>query len=561
MWETPSYNNLVMSDGNGSPVLPVLIVGAGPVGLALAGELAWRGVRSIIVERTDGSIEQPRMDYVGNRTMEFCRRWGIVDLVEHGPYPRDYPQDNVYLTSMTGWELGRQPFPSMRDAKPPAVSPQKPERCPQDMFDPILRAWVGRSPLVELRYNTEMISFAEDRDVVIVDLRNVLTGATERLRAPYLVGCDGSASRVRQLLGIEMFGTPVLTDTTNIIFRCEHLNALHDRNRAYRHIFIGPEGTWATIVAINGRDRWRMSIVRSKPEGLTPDEVAAAIRRAVGVDFDFEILSIMHWKRRELVAERFASQRVLIAGDSAHVMSPTGGFGMNTGIADAVDAGWKIAARLEGWGDPALIDAYTAERRPIAERNVKESSGNLARMLSPGNNPELCDDTEEGARVRERVGREFSEAMKREWFTQGIHLGYRYDESPICWPDGTPTPTLDVMTYEQSARPGSRAPHVWLRDGRSTLDLFGHGFTLLVFDDINVSTLEHAAATSNVPLTVQRLREPEARTAYERALCLVRPDGMVAWRGDSLPEDASLLIDCVRGVRPYAWLAREGVPS
>ncbi len=539
-----------MSDGSAS----ILIVGGGPVGLALAGELSWRGIRSIVVEKSDGTIEQPRMDYVGIRTMEFCRRWGIVDRVERSPYPRDYRQDNVYLTSMTGWELGRQPFPTMQEAKPPAVSPQKPERCPQDMFDPILRAWVGSFPDADVRYNTELISYSEEPGEVVADLRNVLTGSVQRVKVPFLVGCDGSASRVRALLNVEMLGTPVLTDTTNIIFRCPDLVSLHDKGRAYRHIFIGPEGTWATIVAINGRDRWRMSVVRSRPEGLTRDEVAAAIRRAVGRDFAFEILSIMQWKRRELVAERFASRRVLIAGDAAHVMSPTGGFGMNTGIADAVDVGWKLAAISEGWGSFGLVDAYTAERRPVAERNVKEASGNLDRMLSPGKNPTLCDDTTEGATVRERVGREFSEAMKREWFTQGIHLGYRYDASPICWPDGTPVPELDVMRYEQSARPGARAPHAWLRDGRSTLDLFGRDFTLLAFDESDVAAVGRAARAAGVPLSIVRLDEPHVRDLYERALCLVRPDGMVAWRGDALPDDAALLIDCVRGVRPHAWL-------
>ena len=501
------------------------------------------------------------MDYVGIRTMEFCRRWGIVDRVEHSPYPRDYRQDNVYLTSMTGWELGRQPFPAMQEAKPPAVSPQKPERCPQDMFDPILRAWVGSFPNADVRYNTELISYSEEPDEVVADLRNILTGSMQRVKAPFLVGCDGSASRVRALLNVEMLGTPVLTDTTNIIFRCPDLVSLHDKGRAYRHIFIGPEGTWATIVAINGGDRWRMSIVRSEPDGLTRDQVSAAIRRAVGRDFAFEILSIMQWKRRELVAERFASRRVLIAGDAAHVMSPTGGFGMNTGIADAVDVGWKLAAISDGWGGFGLIDAYTAERRPVAERNVKEASGNLSRMLSPGNNPTLCDDTTEGATARERVGREFSEAMKREWFTQGIHLGYRYDASPICWPDGTPAPELDVMRYEQSARPGARAPHAWLRDGRSTLDLFGRDFTLLAFDDSDVATAERAARAAGVPLTVVRLDEPHVHDLYERALCLVRPDGMVAWRGDALPDDAALLIDCVRGIRPHAWLEQQEAVS
>jgi 2-polyprenyl-6-methoxyphenol hydroxylase-like FAD-dependent oxidoreductase len=538
----------------------VLVVGAGPVGLALAGDLAWRGVPSLIVERSDGTIEQPRMDLVGVRTMEFCRRWGLVDAVERSPYPRDYPQDNVYLTSLVGWELGRERFPSMGDSVPPPQSPQKRERCPQDMFDPILRDWATSFPHVRLRYRCEFVSLVEERDAIVATLRDLESARVERLRVPYLVGCDGSASRVRAELGITMQGTAVLTDTTNIIFRCPNLVALHDKGRAYRHIFIGPEGTWATIVAINGRDRWRMSIVRSKSEGMSTAEIEAAIRRAVGTDLAFEILSVMQWKRRELVAERFGTRRAFIAGDAAHVMSPTGGFGMNTGIADAVDLSWKLAAMLDGWGGEALADSYTLERRPIAERNVQEASGNLARMLSPQPNPAICDDTEEGARVRERVGREFSQAMRREWFTLGIHLGYRYDDSAICWPDGTLAPPMEVMRYEQTSRPGARAPHVWLRDGRSTLDLFGRAFTLLVLEAGDTAPLERAATASGVPLDVVALDEPEVRAAYERALVLVRPDGMVAWRGDAVPDDPQLLLDCVRGVRPRAWLT-EGVHS
>jgi 2-polyprenyl-6-methoxyphenol hydroxylase-like FAD-dependent oxidoreductase len=534
----------------------VLIVGAGPVGLALAGDLAWRGVPSLIVERSDGTIEQPRMDLVGIRTMEFCRRWGIVGQVERSPYPRDYPQDNAYVTSLTGYELGRERFPTLDEATRPPQSPQRRERCPQDMFDPILRAWATSFPCVRLRYRCEFISLAEHDDRVVARLRDLESGREEEVEVPYLVGCDGSASRVRGELGIEMLGTPILTDTTNVIFRCPNLAELHDKDRAYRYIIIGPEGTWATIVAINGRDRWRMSIVRSKPEGLSREEVAAAIRRAVGIDFEFEILSVMQWKRRELVAERFGTRRAFIAGDAAHVMSPTGGFGMNTGIADAVDLGWKLDAMLAGWGGAGLVDSYTAERRPVAERNVKEASGNLSRMLSPGASPAIADDTPEGAEVRTRVGRAFSEAMRREWYTLGIHLGYRYDDSPICWPDGTPAPPLDVMRYEQTSRPGARAPHVWLPDGASTLDLFGGGFTLLRFAGADARALEVAAAERNVPLRVVALDDPDAIAAYERALVLVRPDGMVAWRGDAVPDDPGLLLDCVRGVRPYAWRAQ-----
>ncbi|HTH96214.1 MAG TPA: FAD-dependent oxidoreductase [Stellaceae bacterium] len=535
-------------------ILPVLIVGAGPVGLALAGDLGWRGVECMIVEQSDGTIIQPRMDMVGIRTMEFCRRWGIVKNVEASPYPRDYPQDNVYLTALNGWELGREPFPSMGDDKPPPSSPQKRERCPQNMFDPILRAFAEARPGVQLRYRTRLVGFREEADCVVAELEDVESGTQAEIRARYLIGCDGAASKVRSGLGIEMTGRPIVTYTTNVIFRCPDLVSKHDKGKAYRHIFLGPDGTWSTIVAINGRDQWRMSIIGSdeRKEMLEEADIRAAIRRAAGFDFDYEILSVMPWVRRELVANTYGGGRCFLAGDSAHMMSPTGGFGMNTGIGDAVDLSWKLTAMLEGWGGPHLLASYEAERLPIGWRNVREASRNLGRMKSPGANKALLEDTAEGAATRQRVGREFSEAMRHEWFTLGMHLGYRYEASPICWPDGTePTPD-DPMNYRPTARPGSRAPHVWLADGRSTLDLFGRGFALLRLgaDAPDAAPFRNLAEELHIPVTVTSLDEPAVARAYERALILVRPDGHVAWRGDAWPSDIRALIDCIRGAVP-----------
>src|SRR5262245_8779815 len=230
-------------------LLPVLIVGGGPVGLALAGDLGWRGVRCLLVEQSDGSIFQPRQDLVGIRTMEFCRRWGLVEAVEASPYPRDVPQDNVYVTSLAGYELGRERFPSMGDAVPPDVSPQKRERCPQNMFDPILRAFAAAQPSVELRYRTRLVGFTQSPDRVTAEVEDV-SGRRYAIAAQYIAGCDGARSRVRETLGIGMSGTPALTHTTNVIFRCPHLVSLHDKGEAYRFIILGPEGTWSTIVAI-----------------------------------------------------------------------------------------------------------------------------------------------------------------------------------------------------------------------------------------------------------------------------------------------------------------------
>ena len=531
-------------------IVPVLVVGGGPVGLALAGDLGWRGIPCVLIEQSDGSIYQPRMDLVGVRTMEFCRRWGLVPAVEGSPYPRDYAQDNIYLTSLTGYELGRERFPGIGQAPPPKESPQRRERCPQNMFDPILRAFAASQKAVTMRYRTRLVSFAQNADQVTAVVENAETGAREEILARYIVGCDGARSLVRETLGIAMRGNPALTYTTNVIFRCPHLLSLHDKGKAYRHIFIGPEGTWSTIVAINGRDEWRFSIIGgSEQREYTSEEVKAAIRRAVGRDFEFEILSVLPWTRRELVAGRYRHGRGFIAGDAAHVMSPTGGFGMNTGIQDAVDLSWKLAAVIEGWGGDALLDSYGIERQPIGARNVTEASSNLRRMLSVPPHPDLLDDTPQGAATREKAGREFSEAMRREWFTLGAHLGYRYEGSPVCWPDGSEAPPDDPRSYAPTARPGHRAPHAFLADGRSTLDLFGRGFTLLGFNANagEAAPLLDAAKEREVPLTFIAIDDPKIASLYQRKFVLVRPDGHVAWRNNHIPEDALCIIDVVRG--------------
>jgi 2-polyprenyl-6-methoxyphenol hydroxylase-like FAD-dependent oxidoreductase len=533
--------------------IPVLIVGGGPVGLALAGDLGWRGIACLLIEQSDGSIHQPRQDLVGIRTMEFCRRWGLVGAVEASPYPRDLPQDNVYVTSLTGHELGRERFPTLEAAQPPPVSPQRRERCPQNMFDPILRDFAASQAGVELRYRTRLVSFTQHDGGVTAEVENAQTGERRHVRAGYLVGCDGGRSLVRETLGVGMVGTAALTHTTNVIFRCPDLVALHDKGRAYRFIILGPEGTWSTIVAINGTDQWRFSVIGgSEPRELTTEEIRGLIRRAVGRDFDYEILTVMPWVRRELVAETYSQGRVFMAGDAVHMLSPTGAFGMNTGIQDAVDLSWKLAAVLQGWGGAGLLASYDVERRPIGHRNVREAAANFRRMTSPRPGPKLFDPTPAGDEFRQKLGAEFTAIMRHEWFTLGVHLGYRYAESPICWPDGTTAPPDEPNTYVPSSCPGSRAPHVWLAPGKSTLDLFGPTFALLGFgaDPADVTTLMEAAATRGVPVTFTAIEHEPAAELYARRLVLVRPDGHVAWRGDRAPDDPLALIDCIRGAVP-----------
>jgi hypothetical protein len=349
-----------------------------------------------------------------------------------------------------------------------------------------------------------------------------------------------------------MSGNPALTYTTNALIRYDGLEKLHDLKPAYRFIFIGPEGAWGTLVAINGRDWWRLSIIGSDARRvLSADEVRSSVLRAVGRAFDFEILSIMPWVRRQLVADHYARGRVFICGDACHVMSPTGGFGMNTGIQDAVDLAWKLEATLREWGGPKLLQSYETERRPVALRNVAEASGNLKRMRSPRDlvTPgEIFEPGAEGDTARVEFGAAYTEVMRREWHTNGIHLGYRYEGSPVIVPDGTPEPEDSVSDYVQTARPGHRAPHAWLGAGRSTLDCFGRGLVLMRFDESAAThRIERAAEARGVPLTVVDIAQREARELYQHRLVLVRPDGHSAWRADAQPAEAAGVIATVCG--------------
>ncbi len=533
---------------------PVLVVGAGPVGLCVAGDLAWRGISSLEIERGDGVVTQPKMDMPHVRTLELCRRWGLVREVENAGYNRKWPQDNVWVTGLVnGYELGREPFPNCDDEPYPEQSPQRRERCPQNFFDPVIARWVGGFKEVDRRYFTELVDFTEHDDCVRAVIRDVKSGATREVEAQYLVGCDGAGSIVREKLGITMTGNAVLTYTTNVIFKSRDLSSKQKIKHGYRYIFVGPDGTFATIVAIDGYDNYRFSLVGSGNRAdLAEDDLRAEIKRAVAGECEIEILSTMPWTRRELVADRFGSKRVFLVGDSAHQLSPTGAFGMNTGLQEVCDITWKLEAMLRGWGGPNLMQSYENERKPIAARNVREAAANLGRMLETRNRkppPEIFQPGPAGDAARKEYGDWYTERMSHEWFTLGIHIGYRYENSPICVPDGGALPPLDVATYVQTSHAGCRAPHVWMKDGRSTIDLYGKTFVLLRLGaaPLDVSALVEAARRRGMPVQVVDINEKLVVDMYEKKLVLVRPDGHVAWRGDAAPVDAMGLVDRVRG--------------
>ena len=401
-----------------------------------------------------------------------------------------------------------------------------------------------------LRYQTKLAAFDDTGAGVTAVLRDAESGREETVTADYLIGCDGAESAVRDALGIAMSGSPALSFNLNIFFVSDSLLKTHDKGNSWVNWIYGPEGLWGNLVAVDGKRLWRLSLI-----GLPPDtdpatyDFAGRVRRAIGRDFDFEIVSVLPWLRRQLVADRYRAGRVFLAGDSVHVMSPTGGLGMNTGLCDAVDLAWKLAAVTAGWGGPDLLDTYEAERRPVALNNVSQATSNFSKLRDVPFGPAIVEDSPEGealrAQARETIlGGDYD----REYIQEGTVLGFAYDTSPIVWPDGSPPPPRDSRVYRPTARPGHRAPHGWLAPGRSILDLFGDRFVLLRFDDgADGDGIAAAAQARGVPLALHDIRDPTLARLYEQKLVLVRPDGHVAWRGAAPPDDALHLIDVVRG--------------
>lgn len=550
----------------------VLIVGAGPVGLALALELGWRGVGCIVIDQHDGRFLLPRASGIAVRTMEFCRRWGIVDQVHAAGFPHDFPLDIIFCTSLTGHLVARDPYPPLGQLPPLDFSPENKYRCPQHMFDPVLERAAQAYPSVSVRRRCRLESFEDRGNEVVATVaklehsmaynfdKDAKTAAAEgaaapgerfTIRAQYMVGCDGVNSGVREALGIGTEGNPALSYSISALIEAPDLLRHHDKGGSERYIFIGPEGVWGNLTVVDGRSGWRLTIAGSEEKlDLATFDMEAAVRRCLGSDaIPFKITTVTPWRRRQIVSTRMRKGRVFLAGDAVHAMSPTGGFGMSTGAGDSVDLGWKLEAVLRGWGGPNLLESYEVERHPVALRNTAAAAGNFKPWKTKLDYSRVLDDTPRGERDRQQIGAALLQAFKGEWETWGTTMGYCYDPSPICVPDGTPMPADNPMVYEQMARPGSRAPHAWLADGRSTIDLFGRGFVLLQFGPAGAEAkrLVAAADKSGVPLRIVPVGEQRVAALYGRRFVLVRPDGHVAWRGDALPQDVAHLLDVVRG--------------
>jgi 2-polyprenyl-6-methoxyphenol hydroxylase-like FAD-dependent oxidoreductase len=455
------------------------------------------------------------------------------------------------VTSLSGYELGRIALPPRMSEEPEPYSPMRHQVCSQMWFDPILQRFARTFANVNLRYQTRLEAFETSQTGVTAEIINQESGQAERIEADYLVGCDGANSMVRRSLGIGLNGE-TLGHSLNLFFRAPDLLKKCGKKPGTFFLAVDCDGLWANIRVIDPVNAvWRLMVLdidaKQSPETVDRN---GHIRRALGRPIDVEWLGVSIWTRRSMMAERYSQGRVFLTGDAVHQFSPTGGQGMNTGIGDAVDLGWKLAAVLDGWGGDRLLSSYDAERRPIGARNVDLTTEfYLEHEKFSDSIGAIEEDSAAGAKVRQSVGEALMRGVGRMFRTTGLQLGYRYEDSPICLSDGTPPYPDDPEHFVPLARPGSRAPHVSLGDGRSTLDLYGRGFVLLRLgaDGPDVSAFEAAATARRVPFKTVAVTEPEVAQLYDRRLVLVRPDGHVAWRADQVPANAIAVIDKVRG--------------
>ncbi|MFC4852907.1 FAD-dependent monooxygenase [Actinophytocola glycyrrhizae] len=547
-----------------SPATPVAVVGGGPIGLLLALFLDHHGVRSVVFD-TEPSVQTlPRGSTHNARTMEHYRRLGLAAQVRRLGLPWDHSADIAFFTRYTGFALARLPHPgpgqAMRGVATADRSDQVPEpmhRANQMYVERLLFEHAATRPAIDTRYGWEVTGLDESADGVEVTAAR--DGRQRTLAAAYVVGCDGGHGFVRRRLGVG-YGGPGSLDQDILGGRA---TAAHLRVRSPAGGFFGHRRAWShwainadlalNLIALDGVDEYFLLSSSVEPD-KGDDDLVRLVQAAAGVPVAVEVLSRRMWTPgAALVAERFGAGRLLLAGDAAHLFTPNGGFGMNTGVDDVANLAWKLAAAIQGWAGPGLIGSYEVERRPIALRNTaaaRDLNIGLGAIARP---PVLEVDSAEGAAAREKTGRQLAEYGGRTLDTLGVQLGARYDGSPIVAAGSRPAPSDAFATYTPSGVPGGRAPHAWLDDahGRhsSLFDRFGPGFTLLRLggDPAMAANLAGAAAARGIPISTVAVADDLVRDLYGRDLVLIRPDQHVAWRGNRLPEQVDELVARVVG--------------
>ncbi len=538
-----------------------MISGAGPVGLTIAMDLARRGVPVTVVERRSfGQPPSVRCNHVASRTMEAFRRLGLSAAVRNSGLPPDYPNDCVYRTSVVkGPEITRVPIPSRAeretDFEGPDTwwpTPEPPHRVNQIFLEPVMFAHAAANPLITIFNDTELAAAQQTGHDVQATLRDLRTGESRTISAPYLIGCDGGRSLVRNIIGAKLSGDAVVQRCQSTYIRAPKLLSMIPGRPGWMNLSLNPRRSGNTI-AIDGRETWLIhNYLYEHEQDFDAIDRDKSIRAILGVDdrFEYEVISHEDWIGRRLIADKFRDRRIFICGDSAHIWVPYAGYGMNAGIADAMNLSWLLAATLQGWGGAKLLDAYEAERFPITGQvsrfAMNHAFGAIAHRREVPRNVEDMD--EAGQAARKALGEAVYALNVQQYCCGGLNYGYFYDKSPIIAYDGGEAPGYTMSDFTPSTVPGCRTPHFWLDGDRSAYDAFGPWYTLLRFDPaIAVDALVEVAAISGVPLKVLDVPPDERIPVYREALLLSRPDLHVAWRGNGLPENPMAFMDLIRG--------------
>jgi 2-polyprenyl-6-methoxyphenol hydroxylase-like FAD-dependent oxidoreductase len=521
----------------------VLIVGAGPVGLTLAFDLGRRGIRCVLVEQKEAPQFLPKMERCNARTMEIFRRLGLADKIRAAGLRADIPMDVFIILAMNQAPLLRQHYPSVDEARATikahndGTQPLEPyQLISQYTLEPLLKQEVEALPSVTLRYAHEFLSFDQDASGVSMRVKTP-GGETETLRADYLVGCDGGASAVRKQLGIKLRGEGNLLELRQALYRCDELFdklPIGDGPGRGRHYHVADDRATFLIMQDSTR-HWTLHAVVDRDE-----DMKTMFERTVAVPVRYEMLACNPWRQNLLLADSYGSGRVFLAGDAVHLVIPTGGLGMNTGVGDAIDLSWKLAATLQGWGGSNLLRSYQIERRQVGERNVGASRyASLGRRKWRAQyRSDIRDATPAGQATRDNLVRVAQTEQRKGNEMIGAELGYRYVDSPIiCDIPGGPEHRFGE--YHPTTWPGARLPHVWLGDGTPIQDRISGGYTILRLGGTQTDTtgLERAIASHDAPVAVLDIPDHAARDVYQHDIILLRPDMHVVWRGNRLPDD------------------------
>jgi 2-polyprenyl-6-methoxyphenol hydroxylase-like FAD-dependent oxidoreductase len=520
----------------------VIIVGAGPVGLTLAVDLGKRGIDCVLLEQKPAPQFLPKMERANARTMEMYRRIGLADMIREAGLRGDCPMDVYVVETLTKPPLLRLRYPSVDEAKAECranndgTMPLEPyQLISQYSLEPLLKSVAETLPSVKVRFGSELVGFEQDAQGVTATVNR--DGRTETLRGSFLVGCDGGASKVRRQLGIKLRGEGPLGEFRQALFRCDELYDLLPIGNGPghgRHYHVADDKA-SFLIMQDSTKHWTLHATVNSDE-----EMCAQFEKVVGAPVKYEMLSCAPWRQNLLLADRYRDGRVFIAGDAAHLVIPTGGLGMNTGVGDAFDLSWKLAATIQGWGGPKLLDAYEQERRQVGDRNIGAS-----RYASIGRRkwrsmvrPDITDDTPRGRQSREILASVADVEQRKTNEMLGAELGYRYVDSPIVMdiPGG---PEHLFREYVPTTWPGARLPHVWLDDGTAIQDRIPSGYTLLKLGGTKADgqPLVDALRAFNAPVTELVIPDRVAHELYGFDLILIRPDMHIVWRGNQLPDD------------------------